>query len=211
MKAQSAIERFGIKRADFASLAPAIAFPALGAFLGKRYFGDVGQLVGGVSGGLGGQLLREQLSQRNAPGASDLNMMTQPLPAQPSQPYTIDPTTEDIPPWALQGARALAPNVKQSAENEGLKDVVLGDVGGPIYPLVEGLRKHDMGQAMRGVGGQAAGVAGGGLAGYGTGLLLNHLLGRNINVPGVNIPLSTILSGLGATIGGVKGLQWSRG
>jgi hypothetical protein len=210
MNASAAIERFGIKHADFASLAPAIALPALGAFLGKRYFGDIGQLVGGVSGGLSGQLLREQLAQRGGSGVPDLNMMSQPFAAQPSQPYTIDPTTEDIPPWALQSARAMAPTLKQGAETEGLKDVVLGDVGGPLYPLVEGMRKHDMRQAVRGIGGQAAGVAGGGLAGYGTGLLLNHLLGHNINVPGVNIPLSTILSGLGATIGGVKGLQWSR-
>jgi len=201
MRSQEAIERFGIKHADLASLLPAIALPALGQFLGKRLHGDVGQLIGGITGGIGGQLLRESLS---------------PNPANPppsNLPYTIDPTTEDIPPWALQSAQALMPQMKQADhKTESVGDIIWPELGGPIVPAVQGYRHSGLRGAGKHVLGSSAGLAGGALAGHGMGLLLNHLLnhGQNINVPGINMNLSTILGGLGATVGGVKGLQWAR-
>lgn len=95
-----------------------------------------------------------------------------------------------------------------AGEHEGLRDVVLGDIAGPVYPVVEGWRHGGPLGAGKSLLGSSAGIAAGGTLGYGLGRGLEHL-GLNPQVLGV--PLSTILTGLGATIGGVHGLNWARG
>ena len=201
------VERFKIKRASFASVFPSVAGPAVGGYagynLGARFrHPELGALLGTLTAGTAGKLLGEKLEE-----AEDAQVQSVP----PGAPYNLDATSQDIPPWALQGAQLLRPQIKQSAEHEGMKDVVLGDLGGPIYPLVQGLQNRDMGGALKGILGQGIGVLGGGLAGHGAGQLIDKLVGHQVNVPGVNIPLSTLISGLGATIGGVKGLEHARG
>jgi hypothetical protein len=197
------VERFKRKCASFASVFPSVAGPAVGGFAG-RVIGsrfkqpDLGMLLGSITGGTTGQLLKEKAEDAEA--QSDV---------PPGAPYALDPTDRDIPMWALQGAHVLQPHMKRGS-HEGVKDVVLGDLGGPIYPLAQGIKNRDIGGAMKGILGQGAGVLGGGLAGHGAGLLLDKLVGHQVNVPGVNIPLSTLLSGLGATIGSVKGLDFAR-
>jgi hypothetical protein len=199
-----AVGRFGLtKHADLATIIPAVAAPALGGYFGRQWThgSELGALIGGVTGGVAGQYIREELPRWRS-GAE--------VPA--GAPYALDPSSQDIPPWALAGAQLLRPAVKAAAapEHEGWKDIIFGDTLGPLYPLGQGLRNRDLGGALRGIAGQGVGVAGGGLAGYGAGKLLARAVGRDINLPGVNIPLSTILSGLGATVGGVKGLQYAR-
>lgn len=193
------IGRFLRKRADLSTILPAVAGPAIGGFagraIGSRYnVENLGAMLGGITGGVTGQLLKENLEHK---------AMEPRIP--PGAPYALDATSQDIPAWALQGANLL----KQSSE--GVRDVILGDTLGPIYPLAEGIRNHDIRGAVRGIAQQGAGVAGGGLLGYGAGRVIDHLAGRPINVPLANIPLSTLLSGVGATIGGVKGLAHARG
>lgn len=191
------IERFMRKRADLATILPAVAGPAIGGFAGRaigaRFNAEnLGAMLGGISGGVTGQLIKERLENK--------------LKMPPGAPYAIDPTSADIPPWALQGAQLF----KQSSDG-GIKDIIFGDTLGPLYPLAEGIKNRDMRGAARGIVHQGAGVAGGGLLGYGAGKVLEHLGGGPINVPLANIPLSTLLSGVGATIGGVKGLAHARG
>ncbi len=203
-----AVQRFGAtKRADLSTIIPAVAAPAIGGYLGRQWTGgnDLGALIGGVTGGIAGQYIREELPRWRAEAAAPQVPM--------GAPYALDPTAQDIPPWALAGAQFLRPTMKAAAApgHEGLKDIILGDTLGPLYPLGQGLKNRDLGGAVRGIAGQAAGVAGGGLAGYGAGKLLARAVGRDVNLPGVNIPLSTILSGLGATIGNVKGMEYARG
>jgi len=64
---------------------------------------------------------------------------------------------------------------------------------------------------VKGTLGQVGGGIAGGAVGYGTGLLLKHLLGRDPNVPLVNFPLSHLFAGLGATMGATKGFQLGAG
>ncbi len=194
---REALARFGVKQADLVSILPAVAGPALGTYFGKMYGGDMGALIGGIGGGVGGQLAREALVKR------------QESRIPPGAPYALDPTMDGIPAWAVSGAQFLQPAMKSANASHDLKDIIFGDTLGPLYPLGEGIMNHDLRGAGKGMLGQAAGVAGGGLLGYGAGALLNHLAGRKLELGG--IPVSTLMSGLGATIGGTKGLQWARG
>jgi hypothetical protein len=195
-------DRFKIKHASFVSVFPSVAGPAVGGFAG-RVIGskfkqpDLGMLLGSVTGGTAGQLMKEKAEDAESA-----------IP--PGAPYMLDPTDQDIPLWALQGAHMMQPHMKRGAHEGGVRDVVLGDLGGPIYPLAQGIQNRDISGALKGIASQGAGVLGGGLAGHGAGLLLDKLVGHQVNVPGVNIPLSTLLSGLGATIGSVKGLEYAR-
>lgn len=199
---QDAVARFGIKQADLASIAPAIILPALGGFLGKKYHGDVGGLVGGITGGLAGQAMREQMAQRNqntgysAPGIS-----------APSMPYLLDPTIEDIPPWALNGAQILK-HARDMYDTAGLKDLAGDLFTGPAWPVVEGLRKHhSAGEIAGNIGKQTAAGAAGGLMGWGAGALINHLAGRPIKVPILNTPLPTVTGGIGLTLGALAAMR----
>lgn len=201
-----ALERFGIaKRANWTSTIPAVALPALGAYAGGRLLHnqDLGRVLGGITGGVAGQAAKETLDR--------------PMPA----PYAMDQTMQDIPPWALAGAQFFGPAIKAAgawddARNffggHEFKDVVIGDTLGPIHPIIEGVQNKNLGGAVKGIAGQSAGVAGGGLLGMGAGKLISRALGHDVTVPLTGgLPLSTILGGLGATIGGVHGLNWARG
>ena len=109
--ATEAVERFGVKRASLATILPTVAFPALGAYAGRRFLHvnqDLGGMLGGITGGVAGQEIRELLEQRQQAQQQQSNM---PMGA----PYAIDPTMQDIPPWALQGASMLRPSLKLSA------------------------------------------------------------------------------------------------
>ena len=185
-----------IKRADIGTTVGAVAAPAVGGFLGraigeKFHNPNIGALLGTILGGTGGQLLKEKA----APPA-----MPQQVP--PGAPFDIDPNDPNLPTWVVP---------QKTAAHGGLADVIGGDALGPLYPLGQGIKNKDMGGAMRGIAGQTAGVVGGGLLGHGAGMLLDKAVGHSINVPGINMPLSTILSGLGATVGSVKGLNFARG
>jgi len=189
------LERFGAKHAaDLGAILPAVALPAIGAFLGKRVggpqHGDIGALAGGIGGGVLGRVLSEDVRAQQPP---------------PNAPFGVDPTSNELPPWALPDPRLLrmASAKLAASAHEGLRDVVLGDMLGPAYPLAEGARSGGLGGALKHLAGSSAGIAAGGLLGHGLGQLLPET-----KVWG--IPLSTILSGLGATIGGVKGLDVAR-
>jgi outer membrane lipoprotein SlyB len=195
------IDRFLRKQADLSTILPAVMGAPIGGFIGRGIgsrFGspDLGMLIGGITGGTAGQLMKEKAEEAQTP--------------PPGAPYAMDAASQGIPPWAVKGAQLLR-NKMSNAGHSGLKDVVMGDALGPLYPLGQGIKNHDMGGAAKGILGQTAGVVGGGLAGHGAGMLLDKLVGHQVNVPGVNMPLSTLLSGLGATIGGVKGLERARG
>ena len=195
-----AVAQFGLtKRASFSSILPGVALPALGVYLG-RMWGDTGRLIGGISGGVAGSLVREHAEKQ------------QRMSPQSASPYALDASNLDIPPWALAGAQFAAPAMK-SAEF-GVADTIGGDILGSAWPVVNGIRENRDGkQIAKSVAGQTAGVIGGGLAGDGVGHLINHLAGRTpetgIKVPGVKIPLSVLLGGLGATIGSYHGSNWA--
>lgn len=195
------VERFFLKTADIASALPMIALPAIGGYAGGRLGGrllgpthgpDLGKLIGGISGAVGGVALSDNNRQQGVP---------------PGAPYALDPTDQDIPPWALQGAQMLQPLLKQGGH---FGDVVGSDVMGAAWPVVEGVRKQESpGQIAKNVGGQAVGTFGGGLAGHALGGLVDRAAGHQVMGP-LGVPLSTLLAGLGATIGNVKGLEFTR-
>lgn len=197
--AHIALMRFG-KQADIMPMVPQIALPAIGGYLGKRYFGDIGGLAGSIGGGIGGLMARDQLMNNDPLQPSPSNHRTVPHPV-------LDTTDQNVPVWAQQ----LMQQQQKSASGEGLGDVVGGDMLGVGWPIAQGAARGDIKGGLRGALGQGAGIAAGGLAGHGAGHLLSHLIGKDVNVPLANIPMSTLLSGLGATIGSVKGLNWARG
>lgn len=195
------VDRFFIKRSSLATILPAVAGPALGAFGGKALgprlgiSPDVGALIGGISGGTAGQLLREKAEDAETP------------PVPPGAPYDLD-ATADIPPWALQGAQMIQPKMKQAGH---FGDIVGGDLGGLAWPVAQGVHAHQSaGDIAKNVAGQGLGTLGGGLVGHGVGHVVDKLVGHPIMGP-MGVPLSTLLAGLGATIGNVKGLEIARG
>ena len=193
----SGAERFFLRTASLAGIVPSVAAPALGGYAGRaigaRYpalGAELGGLIGGVTGGIGGQLIRERVE--NIP---------------PGAPYALDPTSVDIPSWALQGARMLQPVMKQGSH---FGDIVGGDLGGLAWPVAEGLRNNQSpGNIAKNVAGQGLGTLGGGLIGHGVGHVIDKVVGHPVMGP-LNIPLTTVLSGLGATMGNVKGLEFAR-
>ena len=197
-------EQFKLKVASFASVFPSVAGPAVGGFagygLGKRYLhdGHLGALLGTLTAGTAGKLLGEKVE-----AAEDAR--TQPIP--PGAPYDLDATSEDIPSWALQGAHMLQPRMKQSGH---ATDIIGGDLGGLAWPVAQGIHNdQSVGQIAKNVAGQGLGTLAGGVAGHLAGGAINKLVGHT--VPGVlGVPLSTLLAGLGATIGNVKGLDFAR-
>ena len=185
-------ERFFAKTASLASIFPMVAAPAVGGYAGRaigaRYptIGpELGALIGGVGGGVGGQLLRERVENSSIP---------------PGAPYAIDPTSADIPSWALQGAQMLQPVLKQS----NAMDWVLGEI--PGGNVVQRGVTGGPGQAARAFAGSALGGVPGALLGLGAGKAIEHFTGP-VNVPGLRIPLHELLAGVGGTVGATKGLQ----
>jgi hypothetical protein len=213
---QAAIERFGVKQADYLSMAPAVMLPTIGAALGGRLArgagANTGRLIGGLVGGVGGLAIRENMSPRSAP-AYDVPVS---VPT-----YTVDPTTEDIPAWALEGARIL----KQAGildrlftkTAEGALDFVTEGIPGyiPAQEAVRGTRAHGLGHGLAQGGkaflGLAAGSVPGALLGAGVGKGIERLTGRGKNIPLVNLSLSELLGGLGGSIGAVKGFRYATG
>lgn len=225
---QDAIDRFGIKRADFKSLAPTVVLPVLGAALGGALPGRMkgfGRVLGGTAGGLGGLALREHAMPTPVPGGPrdvpDAAPQAAPLQLYmpPDVGYTIDDTLEDIPQWALEGARTLKNAgfldwvLEREKTAEGSADFILGEVPGalPLQEGYKGYRRHGLGhgaaQAGKSFLGMAAGGVPGALLGMGVGKGIERLTGHKggLNVPGVNLSLSDILTGLGGSIGAVKG------
>jgi outer membrane lipoprotein SlyB len=197
------------KHANLATIIPSVAGPVLGGFLGRSYGSKLlrtspvaGEILGTIAGGslgkyLGDELVPQALAPKDA--------------VPPGAPYQIDPTTEDIPEWALTGARFLQPAVQAAPKTaaERWQDLVFGEL--PIYAPIQGAREQGWSGAIKGTLGQAAGGIGAGLAGLGAGKLLAHLLGRDINVPVVNLPLSHVIGGVAGTLGGTKGFQAALG
>src|ERR1700745_1215063 len=194
------LERFGAKHAaDFGSIIPVAAGAPvggyLGAMLGERYLKNqaLGGMLGAVSGGILGKVLGDASPQAPAP--------------PPAGPLSIDPTTEDIPDWALAGARLLRPAMQPpktaASDQEGYRDTMMSDLLGPPYALYQGAKDHGPLGALKHLAGSSAGIGLGGTLGYGLGQVL-----PKASLWGV--PLSTLLTGLGATIGGAKGFQVAR-
>lgn len=202
--------RFG-KRASLATILPQVAGPVLGGYAGRALAsrlgggGGLGEALGTIGGVTLGRMLTEQEQ-----------------PAQQPASYALDPTDQNIPAWAMQGARYMRPVMKQgsadwtrflrpagSSPAERPQDVILGEI--PGYSTAEGYRHGGTSGALKGTLGQVGGAVGGGALGYGGGVLLSHLLGRDVNIPLVNMPLSHLIAGLGATIGGAKGFQHGLG
>lgn len=106
-----AIERFGVKSASLGTILPTVALPALGAFAGRRYMpnSDFGGMIGGIAGGVAGQEVKEMVERHQRAREQQLAMGV-PMGA----PYAIDPSMQDIPSWALQGASYLRPSLKLS-------------------------------------------------------------------------------------------------
>lgn len=195
-----ATRRFHDKRASLMGILPQVAGPMLGGYAGRalaqRYgSGELGQTLGTIGGLTAGRFLSEEV----------LNSKKNEAPQQ--APYAMDGTAQDIPAWALQGAQMMRPLLKQSSER--IQDVLLGEI--PGYAAVEGYRHQGAPGAVKGTLGQVGGAVGGGALGFGAGKLLSHFMGRDVNVPLVNMPLSHMLAGLGATVGATKGFQGALG
>lgn len=201
-------ERF-LKRSSFASIFPAVAIPALGAFAGKKYgplaglSQDTGALLGGIGGGIGGQLVRETVEEQ---GGRDRRVPS-------GAPYALDASSADIPSWALQGAQLLQPSLKQSAHDphaEPWWDIPAQEV--PGFPVAQAAWQRGAGGAARTFGGMALGGGGGALVGKGVGMGLEHLLGMqpSTRVPLTGLSLSDLLAGLGGTIGATHGMRLAR-
>jgi hypothetical protein len=190
-------EQFKIKRANFATVFPSVAGPAIGGYagynLGKRLgHPEFGALLGTLSMGTAGKLLSEQASP--APSA-----------VPPGAPYNLDATDRDIPSWALQGAQMLQPQLKQSA-HESPMDVVMGEVPG-YTPIKDAITQGPM-QGLKSLGGTIGGGIPGGLIGTGLAHGVEHLVGRQVRVPGLNMSLSDLLGSVGGAIGATKGLRY---
>jgi hypothetical protein len=192
------------KGGSLSSVFPAVAGPAIGGYagfnLGRRYLNnpELGALLGTLTMGTAGKLLGEKAEETAAPSVP------------PGAPYALDATSQDIPPWALQGAQMLQPTLKQSehVEREPVSDILKGEI--PGYSVVEQGVKHGPGAAARTFGGMAGGgLLGGGLGALG-GMGLEKLLGRHITVPGVGMSLPDLLASVGGTIGATKGLRYMK-
>lgn len=188
--------RFHIRHADLSTILPTAVGPVVGGLagraLGKQYpaiGAELGTIFGGMGGNIGGQLIKEKLESN-----SDI---------PPGAPYAIDPSSEDIPPWALQGAQMLQPHMKTS----GAMDWILGEVPGASV-VQRGVRSHNggLGEAGRAFAGLSGGGVAGGLAGLGAGKAIELFTGP-INVPLVNLPLHELLAGVGGSVGATKGLR----
>lgn len=221
LQQHEAISRFGCRKyASFGQILPAVAAPILGGLLG-RTLGvkltpnkpQVGEVLGMIGGTAAGKYLSEDVFAPRQPMYAPQQAPETP----PGAPYQLDPSSEDIPPWALAGARFLNPAMKMGTAWDSIrsglhdaKDTILGEI--PGYSIYEGSREgRGIPGAIKGTLGQAAGGVAGGTLGLGTGLLLKHLLGRDVNVPLANIPLSHFLAGVGGTIGATKGFRGSIG
>ena len=190
-------------------------------------------LLGGAAGAYGGAVLSDALAQKFPLFHSDAaRKATQALvtgagglfgksvgdavnASQPPPPpvyrsplYDLDPSTKDIPTWALQAGQFLQPAVK--AANDRWQDIVFGEV--PGYAAVEGARDgRGLPGAAAGLGGSVGGGIAGGLLGLLPGKILAHFLGRDPNVPMINMPLSHLLGSVGGAVGATKGFQHAIG
>lgn len=193
------LDRFLRKSANLATILPAVLGPAVGGYAGRAigaHYGNpqLGALLGGVTGGVSGQLLREDIQQRQEVARAQTVM-----PA--GAPFALDPTSADIPAWAVRGAQLF--------KHSGLADVLGGDIFGAGWGVADGLRNdRSPAQIAKNVAGQTLGTIGGGFAGHAVGHAIDHLAGRQVGgIAGV--PLSTLLAGLGATIGSTRGLGFA--
>jgi hypothetical protein len=186
------------KRADLASIFPAVAGPALGGFAGQAIGARfkqpaLGGLIGGITGGTAGQLLKERVESN------------QDIP--PGAPYSLDATSADIPPWVLQGAQLLQPAMKQGAhDHEPMSDVILGEV--PGANVVKDTVQRGPAAGLRAFGGMAMGGVPGGLLGTLGAKGIEHLVGHSVRVPGLNMSLSDLLGSVGGAVGATKGLRF---
>lgn len=196
------LARFGSKHAaDLGSVLPAVAGAPIGSYLGyalgNRYGGEAGGRLGGMLGAVAGGTLGKVIGDSSQPAAPQL---------PPGAPFNIDPTVEDIPPWAVAGAQFLSPMMRKTAENHNnAADIIFGEV--PGYSAVAGHRDNGWRGALTGTLGQAAGGVLGGLAGHGIGSGIEKLVGHGINVPGINMPLHELLAGIAGSIGATKGFR----
>ena len=134
----------------------------------------------------------------------------------PGAPYSVDPTSEDIPSWALQGARYLQPFAERTGSfwqddpRDRPRDIIGGEI--PGYGFAEGAREgRGVRGALKGGFGSILGGVGGAAFGYTAGRGIAASIGHDPRVPLVNMPLSQILAGLGATIGSTKTFQHAIG
>lgn len=202
--AKEAVDRFGVKAASLATIIPSVALPALGAFAGRRLApqnNELGALLGGITGGVAGQEIKEMVEQRRRQMSGQVPM---------GAPYALDPSMQDIPPWALQGAQYLRGSLKQSAHKESPLDILLGEVPGANV-VQEGVR-NGLGAGARAFAGTSLGGVTGGLLGMGVGKGIERLIGHGqpVNIPGVGMSLSDLTAALGGTIGATKGLRYMR-
>jgi hypothetical protein len=191
------IERF--KRASLGSIFPSVAGPAVGGFVGRtigsKYNApDLGTMLGAITGGTAGQLIKEKVE-------SDSD-----IPA--GAPYSLDASSQDIPAWAVQGAQLLQPTLKHSEHKEPASDVLLGEIPGANV-VQEGIN-HGIGGAGRAFLGTSLGGVGAGLLGQYGGRGIEHLVGHSVNVPGINMSLPDLLGSVGGAIGATKGLRYMR-
>jgi len=111
---------------------------------------------------------------------------------------------QDIPPWALSGAQLLN---KQASH---FSDLIGGDLAGVGWPAYEGIRdKQEPAQIAKNMAGSGLGTLGGGLAGHAVGGLIDKAVGRPVMGP-LGVPLSTLIAGLGATIGNFHGNAFAK-
>ena len=186
-------DRFLRKQADLSTILPAVAGPAIGGYAGRVIGGrfnqeHLGGMLGAITGGTVGQLVREQAESKRIP---------------PGAPYAMDSSSQDIPAWALQGAQLF----KQSGH---LSDMLGMDLGGVAWPIAEGIHgKTPPKQIAKNVAGSGLGTLAGGALGHGAGLLINKAVGHDVMGP-LGVPLDTLLAGLGATVGNFHGNAFAK-
>jgi hypothetical protein len=206
------LTRFSQKRASFSTILPTVAGPilggTLGTVLGERMGARLGrslmlpsQVAGTILGTTAGRALAEREPSQFQP--------TQQPNIPSGAPFAIDPTVaaDDIPPWALMGARILRSQKMGAFLSPEDRDIMLGEL--PPYAMYEGYRHGGGKGLLKGLA--AEGI--GGVAGAGLGLLagkgLGKLVGQDYRLPWVNVPVSHLLAGMGGTIGMSKAMQYA--
>lgn len=208
--AESAVGHLSPKVA-FDFLIPSIAGSVLGGGLGAHAGELLGQNIGhlGIPTNIADKLQTPLKLLGTAVGSSVGKSFGDRMDTrrQTLQQASMDPTTEDIPPWAMNGAAAFRDNVglRMASHDEGVRDLLLGEL--PGYSAVRGYQMGGIPGALKGVAGQVIpAVLAGGLT-HMAGKGLSHLTGFDPKLPFTNMPLRDVATGTAASIAGTLGMQ----
>lgn len=201
-------DKFLIKRASFLGftsedvrplLAPAVGGlagrVAMNELIGGTYGKDIGAALGAIAGGAYNARASRIEKEEAAAEA-----------ARRAQQDMFSNAVEGMPKWAFDLLSTLPDTAKHASSGGGVWDVPLSEV--PGLPVAQSWYNKGPAAAAKMFGGMSLGGGAGALAGLGVGKGIEYLAGRPINVPGVNISVSDLLSGLGGVIGVTKAMRY---